>query len=517
MSDVVDRGITVTEIAPMDQPIVVAPETTAAFVGRALRGPLNTPILVHHFGDFRRRFGSSWSRSSLGPAVQQFFEHGGQQLYVVRVANSARGALICLPASGSALVLRALEPGSTERIRAAVDYDGIDDDDDELFNLTLQRVNPANRIVIDQEMFRRLSFVEDAESFVGEMLLSSTMVQVEQPYPIHRPNVTSSSDSRYDPAWVGHVQEGSDGVELSDYDLVGSRKKGTGIFSLEQAENFDLLYLPPCGKAVDTGPAAILAAELYCRQRGAMLVVDPSTKWQSPAEVIVGVRDLGYGSPNMLSYYPRVKIRGDKDDVERVAGAALAGLLCKLDRSFGPWQSLQHESLGFNRKLTPARKIDEDDAYALRRAGINVVAAGSSGRAQIEGSMTMARGSESFRVFKSLTVRRLCLSIVNTIEQSTRWAVFEKPDLKLTKRIRDQILAYFSCLADLGAFASERYVVECDSGLRKREDKIEHGVTILLVFHPIGSAEPISLTIHQTVAGCRVASTAFAPVVEDCA
>ena len=62
--------------------------------------------------------------------MQQFFENGGSNLYVVRVANNARGALVCLPASGSALVLRAMEPGSTERVRAAVDYDGISDDDD---------------------------------------------------------------------------------------------------------------------------------------------------------------------------------------------------------------------------------------------------------------------------------------------------------------------------------------------------------------------------------------------------
>ena len=119
MSGSFDRGITVTEIAPMGQPIEIAPETTAAFVGRALRGPLNTPILIHRFGEFCRRFGSSWSGSSLGPAVQQFFEHGGQNLYIVRVANNARSALICMPAGGSALVLRAMEPGSTERIRAA--------------------------------------------------------------------------------------------------------------------------------------------------------------------------------------------------------------------------------------------------------------------------------------------------------------------------------------------------------------------------------------------------------------
>ena len=126
MSDAVDRGFTVTEMAPMDKPVDVLRETTAAFVGRALRGPLNEPVLIHGFGEFRRRFGDAWSRSSLGPAARHFFEHGGRNLYIVRVANNARGAMICLPASGSALVLRALEPGSTESIRAAVDYDGID-------------------------------------------------------------------------------------------------------------------------------------------------------------------------------------------------------------------------------------------------------------------------------------------------------------------------------------------------------------------------------------------------------
>ena len=50
--------------------------------------------------------------------------------------------MICLPALHGVLVLRAIEPGSSEFIRAAVDYDGIPDQDDSLFNLTLQRVAP---------------------------------------------------------------------------------------------------------------------------------------------------------------------------------------------------------------------------------------------------------------------------------------------------------------------------------------------------------------------------------------
>ena len=189
MSDALDRGITVTEIAPMDNAIDACSETTAAFVGRALRGPLDSPILIENLASFRRRFGGSWHRSSLGPAVQQFFAHGGRRLYVVRVANNARGAMICLPAGGGMLVLRALEPGSTENIRAAVDYDGISGD--EHFNLTVQRISADSGLVADQEIYLRLSCRLDGRSYVGDALLGSSLVRAQTPLPEQRPASTT--------------------------------------------------------------------------------------------------------------------------------------------------------------------------------------------------------------------------------------------------------------------------------------------------------------------------------------
>ncbi len=516
MSDAVDRGITVTEIAAMDQSIDLSPETTAAFVGRALRGPLNTPVLVKSFGAFRRRFGDVWSRSSLGPAVRQFFEHGGLQLYVVRVANHARGAMICLPASGTALVLRAVEPGSTEIVRAAVDYDGIGDEEEDLFNLTLQRVNPTSGHVMDQELIRRVSYLRDSDDFVGDALLASELARAEKPYPTHRPERTRDSGSGPGSAYIEPVQAGTDGTELSDYDLIGSRSERTGLFALEQADNFDILYLPPPGKGIDTGPAAILAAELYCRERRAMLIVDPRTEWTTAAKAARGVRDLGYASPNMIGYYPRMLHR-QSDDLARPVGGAIAGLLCKLDRTHGPWESLEQPGLGLQRQLVPAVEMHDDDESVLHRAGLNVIAGGAAGRSRISGSVTMGRGSEAHRKFACLHVRRICLQIVNAIASATRWAVFEPGDKNLARRVRAQVLTYFYYLNDLGAFADDRFIVECDAGVSRRHDIAEHGVTIMLVFQPTGCDEAISLTLHLTAAGCRVGSTAFAPTIEDCA
>jgi hypothetical protein len=62
----------------------------------------------------------------------------------------------------------------------------------------------------------------------------------------------------------------------------------------------------------------------------------------------------------------------------------------------------------------------------------------------------------------------------------------------------------------MGAFESDRFIIECD-------DRHEHGVTILIGFHPLGCKEPVSFTLHQAITGCRVTSTAFAPVMKNCA
>lgn len=507
-----DRGMAVSELPPMDRPIDTSFETTAAFVGRALRGPLNLPVRISSFADFRKRFGGLWHRSALGPAVTQFFEHGGRSLYIVRVANNARGAMLCLPATQGVLVLRAAEPGSTERLRAAVDYDGIADTDDARFNLTLQRIAPDAGLVIDQEIYRRLSCSEGDRRYIGNALAGSRIVTLQLPLPAGRPVATIDPVDRFEPGYVAPVQAGTDGSSLSDYDLIGSAQQATGLFALDQIDRFDLLYMPPPGRHRDIGPAATLAAELYCRRRGAMLILDPPADWKTPSDAIAGTRRTAFASANLLSYFPRLKSRNEEGGPPRAAGGALAGRLCTLDRKYGPWQDLDRRDLAFRRHLAPAVELAPGDAAALVKEGINVIARGDTGAATLRGSVTLARNSRMDRAFASLAVRRLCLAITNGIARATRWAVFESGDTRLAERVHAQVHAWMSALADAGAFADTGFAVQCEAALRARQSS-NRGVTILLTFHPAGARNAISLSLHQTVAGCRVATTAFAPAM----
>ncbi|MCH8277442.1 MAG: hypothetical protein IIC12_00725, partial [Proteobacteria bacterium] len=155
--------------------------------------------------------------------------------------------------------------------------------------------------------------------------------------------------------------------------------------------------------------------------------------------------------------------------------------------------------------------VDDDDKQLLTRAGLNVIANGPAGRARLCGTVTMSRGSEAHRKFARLPVRRLCLQIISTVAQATRWVIFEPLDATLAKKIRGQVLTYLHCLNDLGAFADDSFFVHCDAGVSQRSDRQDQGVNILLAFRPVGCEELISLTLHQTAAGCRVGSTVFGP------
>jgi len=127
-----------------------------AFVGRTLKGPVAQPVTIRSFAGFQQIFGGLWQPSSVSYAVEQFFDNGGRQAIIVRAINGARSSTLALPAGGTQLKLMAVNPGSREYLRAAVDYDGVSGED--RFNLIVQRLAvPGSEQVQEQEILRNLS------------------------------------------------------------------------------------------------------------------------------------------------------------------------------------------------------------------------------------------------------------------------------------------------------------------------------------------------------------------------
>ena len=92
----------------------VRPSSQAFFLGFALRGPTDKAVKINGMADFESTFGGYQSYAYLHPTVETFFEEGGSQCYIARVAGpAATSGAHKLLTSGSAdsLTLTANGPG----------------------------------------------------------------------------------------------------------------------------------------------------------------------------------------------------------------------------------------------------------------------------------------------------------------------------------------------------------------------------------------------------------------------
>ena len=90
-------GVYIEEIPSGVRTITGVATSITAFVGSALRGPLDaspeSPVRVQSFAGFERTFGGLSRAHPMSYAVDQFFRNGGGDALIVRVANGGAAAL----------------------------------------------------------------------------------------------------------------------------------------------------------------------------------------------------------------------------------------------------------------------------------------------------------------------------------------------------------------------------------------------------------------------------------------
>ena len=455
--DVADSRVSGVELAEQsrttDRTIERVPTGIAAFVGRTLKGPVNQPVPVASFVEFQQVFGGLWQPSTLSYALEQFFENGGRRALVVRVVNSARPPTITLPASGSVLRLIALNPGSREYLRASVDYDGIGDGEPDRFNLVVQRVrSAASELIEDQEIFRRVSILPDSGRFVIDILLESRLVRVTGPAPARRPERSMSGFGV-----IGYAvsnPDGDDGGPLTDYDLIGSAIDGTGLFALKGIPSFNMLCIPPLTRDCDVGLSTLLVAAKFCRERQALLLVDPPSAWLSTRTALDSLRIWPFRSDSAVMFFPRVqafdRLRG-RIETFASCGAA-AGMIARSDESWPVWAAAEGEESILRPGLRPAVAVTDSDRTRLAQAGVNTLVSVRSNVRTAISPRTLAAGGCGISDWKYLSARRLSLFIAASIEQGTRWVALEHNGPATWEKARVLAEGFLDTLAEQGAF-----------------------------------------------------------------
>jgi hypothetical protein len=227
----------------------------------------------------------------------------------VRVVNGGVPATITLPCGGESLTLEALSPGTREVLRASVDYDNIGPAEEDRFNLVVQRVRAlGSEHIEDQEIFRRISIAPGSARFVATALQESMLVRVRGAAPARRPDRTFRPGARHPIGYVDANPDGDDGAPLTDYDLIGSPDRGTGLFALRGLEALHFLCLPPPARDRDVGPSVLLAASQFCRDRRLMLIVDPPAAWDTCDDAARPARDVFQQRPCLDGVSARARV-----------------------------------------------------------------------------------------------------------------------------------------------------------------------------------------------------------------
>ena len=511
MAESLTTGIQVAEQSGPEQAIARAPTAVTAFVGRTLRGPINRPVAISSFNDYQAIFGGLWQPSTLSYAVEQYFENGGRHALVVRVVNGARPPTLELPTADGTLKLEALACGTREFLRASVDYDGIGENEDECFNLVIQRVRAAgSEHVEDQEIFRRLSINADAPRFVAAALTESALARVIGGVPMTRPLPTLRHDGRGTIGYALSRSDGDDGAPLTDYDIIGSAVSATGVFALRAAEHFNFLCIPPLTRETDVGTSVLLVAARFCRERNAMLIVDPPLGWTNTGSALHGLREWQFHHENALMYFPRIVAfdRLRRRFEQFPPGGAVAGLLARTDEVCPLWSAVEADEALLRPSYRPACAVSDAERTRLAQVGVNTLHAVRSSNRTPFSLRTLAAGSSGSSDWKYLAARRLALFIVTSIERGTRWVVFETSAPELWQRVTLQVEAFLASLDHEGAFVGrdedETFFVICDERINRHVDVRTGTVNVLVGFAALRAGEYHAYLISHDAAGSRV-------------
>jgi phage tail sheath protein FI len=180
-------GVYIEEIPSGVHTITGVSTSITAFIGYTSRGPVNAAQRIFSFADFERGFGGLAVDSPLSYSVLQFFQNGGTDAYIVRVAQNAapaRTVLRRLTAGGDvSLHIDAISEGTWgNNLRISVDYDTANPAS--LFNFTVMELVDQNGQLVPGrvEVFRNLSMNSFSSSYAertinaGSELVRATRV-----------------------------------------------------------------------------------------------------------------------------------------------------------------------------------------------------------------------------------------------------------------------------------------------------------------------------------------------------
>lgn len=520
-------GVYVEELPSGVRTIPGVATSITAFLGKAVRGPVNQAVTLTSFGDFERTFGGLNAAMPLGYAIRDFFANGGSLAIVVRLYKK--------PATGASkssyaitdLPLEAASEGAWgQQVRARIDKTPADPNvidvaarlgvtAGDLFNLTIRDASTKQietfLNLTTKETARRADRVLLAESDLVRVAASVNLPKDSSPQPntgaLTDPDVWTI-DAKSTPAKATPTTAGVDSAPLATAaDYKGSPDDKTGMFALENTDLFNLLVVTADARGGDVPDAFYSDALNYCVSRRAMLLVDPKAGWRSITDTQTGVAGLsltGDRARNAAVYFPRIKqadplLDGQIDTF--APSGTLAGVMARTDAQRGVWKAPAGTDASLNGTVALDINITDGENGLLNPLGINSLRTFPVFGNIVWGARTMRGADAAADEYKYVPVRRTALYIEESLYRGLKWVVFEPNDEPLWAQIRLNVGAFMHTMFRQGAFQGQTpkdaYLVKCDKETTTQNDINLGVVNILVGFAPLKPAEFVIIQLQQ--------------------
>jgi hypothetical protein len=312
-------------------------------------------------------------------------------------------------------------------------------------------------------------------------------VRLIGPLPLTRPDATRPARPGEPIPYLAATASGTDGEELTDYDVIGSNSEGTGLFALDRCEQIDLVCIPSPPNR-DLGSTSFVAATRYCERRRALLIWDPPWSWSSASAAVFGIRTSDQISRYAITYFPRVRPRGDagRYALGMPASGVVAGLLARCDRA-GVWHSMPLEETALKGNLAPLVDVSGQQALILNRSGVNAFMRTHPGAAVLQGNVSFAGSTAVASLWQKLGVARLTSFVLRSIERHTRWVFGAQNTEELPADLERQVWIFLSRLKQGDALAGktpeQAFYVRTSSARRAAADG-DVAITLRIGFAP---------------------------------
>lgn len=511
-------GVYIQEIPSGSRTITGVSTSIAAFIGWAAKGNTDKAQRILSWQDFQREYGGLDNRSYLGYAVSQFFANGGQQAYVVRLANTgsstaSENATSAKVTLDTKLIVTAKNPGVWGNDYAIVTKKLASPNNDR-FQLTVvnYKVDTAGKAI---EVFENLSIKQGDSRFVVDVLanesfyVSAKLVSspTEPPADTDIPNTGKIPEA-------AKLVSGADGLAISpqkiwetDTDtksafisaLLPSSGIG-GINYLDRVDLFNILSVPGLSEATSLG-----TLEKYSQKHRAFLIVDSAKDARSSTLQNDGPKGLtGEGSANAAYYFPWI-VAPDPLSQNRPRAfppsGFVAGIYARTDANRGIWKAPAGTEASLTGAIGLAETLTDGENGVLNKKAINSLRNFDIYGPVVWGSRTLQGNDEIGSEWKYIPVRRTALFIEESLFRALKWVVFEPNDEPLWAQIRLNVGAFLNNLFRQGAFQGktpqEAYFVKVDKETTTQNDINLGIINIAVGFAPLKPAEFVVIQIQQ--------------------